>query len=221
MFTKAISKDTKKALALLGRSRVVDRAYLAGGTAAALQLGHRISVDLDFFTPEEFDDTAVVNKLRKIGKFKLNTSNWRLISGRFNRVNIDLYLCHYPILFPFKRIYGVNILDIREIAAMKIAAITARSTKRDFIDLYFILKNVAPLKKLIAIYNKKFPGSENSLMQIQKSLVYFTDAEDEEMPKMSIPLNWEDVKRYFEEVVRKINTPTRCNYRVTHHINRK
>jgi len=65
MFTKAISTETKTALALLGKSNLLKDAYLAGGTALALQLGHRLSFDLDFFTSTEFDSLETATKLQK------------------------------------------------------------------------------------------------------------------------------------------------------------
>lgn len=68
--------NTKETLAVLGKSRLMDNAYLAGGTACALQLGHRISVDLDFFTAKEFDAKDLIKSLKKIGKFKVDSQGW-------------------------------------------------------------------------------------------------------------------------------------------------
>lgn len=202
MFTKVLSKDAKTTLALLGKAGLLNRAYLAGGTVVALQLGHRESLDLDFFTPEEFENAAVIKGLKKIGRFEEWESTYGCVAGMFNGIKLTLFLCQHKILFPFKFLYGLKILDIREVAAMKMAAITARTTKRDFIDLYFICKRIMPLKKVLAIYNRKYGDLKEHKMSLYKSLVYFDDVESEEMPKMLKPCNWDEAKRFFEREVK-------------------
>ncbi|MFA4888832.1 MAG: nucleotidyl transferase AbiEii/AbiGii toxin family protein [Candidatus Omnitrophota bacterium] len=138
MFTETLFGNTKSALAILGKSHLMDNAYLAGGTAAALQLGHRISVDLDFFTPHEFDAKELTRSLKKTGKFKLDKQSWGTILGDFEEVKFSIFAYKYPVLFPFKSLSDINILDLRDIAAMKIDAISTRGIRRDFIDLYFM-----------------------------------------------------------------------------------
>lgn len=134
MFTEALFGNTKETLALLGKSHLMDNAYLAGGTAAALQLGHRISVDLGFFTPKEFDTKELTQSLKKIGKFKLERQSWGTILGTLEKVKFSIFVYKYPALFPFKPLFGINILDLRDIAAMKIDAISTRGIKRDFLN---------------------------------------------------------------------------------------
>ncbi|MFH1902309.1 MAG: nucleotidyl transferase AbiEii/AbiGii toxin family protein, partial [Candidatus Omnitrophota bacterium] len=81
MFTKTLFGNTKAALAILGKSHLMNNAYLAGGTACALQIGHRISVDLDFFTAKEFDAKELIRSLKKIAKFKVERQSWGTILG--------------------------------------------------------------------------------------------------------------------------------------------
>ena len=97
-----------------------------------------------------------------------------------------------------------QIADIRDIAAMKIDAITTRGAKRDFIDLYFICKTGYRLAELLDFYNRKYGKLASNLIHIEKSLVFFNDAETEEMPKMLKKIQWEDVKRFFEKEVKKM-----------------
>ncbi|MBI5144706.1 MAG: nucleotidyl transferase AbiEii/AbiGii toxin family protein [Candidatus Omnitrophica bacterium] len=149
MFTKTLFGNTKKALAILGKSHLMDNAYLAGGTACALQIGHRISVDLDFFTPEEFDAKELTRSLRKIGKFELDKQSWGTILGVLEKVKFSIFVYRYPVLFPFKSLFDINIIDLRDIAAMKIDAISTRGIRRDFVDLYFIDADAAPMPKMI------------------------------------------------------------------------
>lgn len=87
---------------------------------------------------------------------------------------------------------------------MKIDAIATRGAKRDFIDLYFIGQSGYQLEQLLDIYDKKYKNLATAKMHIVKSLIYFDDAESDEMPKMLKKVAWEDVKKYFENEVKKL-----------------
>ncbi len=203
MFTKTLFGNTKKALAILGKSRLMDSAYLAGGTACALQIGHRISVDLDFFTPKEFDAKELTRSLKNIGKFKLDRQSRGTILGVLEKIKFSVFVYKYPVLFPFKSLFGINILDLRDIAAMKIDAISTRGIKRDFIDLYFICQKGISLNEILSVYDRKYGTLASNIVHIQKSLVYFVDAEAAIMPKMLKAAEWEKIKKYFETYVSK------------------
>src|SRR3989339_2248804 len=98
MFEETISKQSSKNLALLGSSKILNNAYLAGGTALALQLGHRISYDLDFFTQEEFDEQILLPEIKKIANFQLEKISWRTILGNFQGVKFSIFYYKYPLL---------------------------------------------------------------------------------------------------------------------------
>lgn len=204
MFTETLFGNTKNALAILGKSHLMDNVYLAGGSACALQLGHRISVDLDFFTAKEFDSKELIRSLKRIGKFKVEKQSWGTILGVFEEIKFSLFVYKYPVLFPFKTLFDINILDLRDIAAMKIDAISTRGIKRDFIDLYFICQHGLSLDETFSFYNRKYGALASNIVHIQKSLVYFVDAEASIMPKMLKKIDWEKVKKYFEHEVRKL-----------------
>jgi len=204
VFTETLSKNTKEALALLGKSGVLKDAYLGGGTAAALQLGHRISIDLDFFTSKRFDANKKAKALKELGNFSIEQISWGTLQGYFKKVRFSLFVYEYPVLFHFKIFHNIRVLDIRDIGAMKIAAISDRGVKRDFIDLYFICKEGIPLSYLLKLYDRKYKKLKINLVHIQKSLVYFDDAEKDEMPRMIRKVSWEDIKKFFENEVRKL-----------------
>lgn len=204
MFTKTLFGKAKNALALLGKSHFLNEAYLGGGSACALQLGHRISIDLDFFTPKEFDTKYLIKSLKEIGDFEVEQESWGTILGTIEGIKFSIFVYKYPVLFPYKRLFKINILDLRDISAMKIDAITTRGKRRDFIDLYFICQKGIPLEEILSFYNRKFGKLSSNIIHIQKSLVYFVDAEVEEMPKMIKKVAWEEVKRFFEREVRRI-----------------
>lgn len=204
MFTKALSGNAQTTLAILGQSGLMNNAYLAGGTACALQLGHRISVDFDFFTPEEFEAKEMIKSLEKIGKFKLDRHSWGTVLGVLEGVKFSIFTYKYPVLFPFQAIAGINVLALRDIAAMKVDAISSRGIKRDFIDLYFICRGGLALNEALLFYDQKYNTLASNIIHIQKSLVYFQDAELTPMPQMLQPCDWAAVKKYFEQEVRKL-----------------
>jgi len=204
MFTETLFGKTKDALALLGKSHLLDEAYLAGGTACALQLGHRISVDLDFFTPKEFDAKEMIKSLKEIGTFHVDQQSWGTVLGNIEGIKFSIFVYKYPVLFRYKSLFNINILDLRDIAAMKIDAIATRGIKRDFIDLYFICQEGILLSKILSFYDRKYGKLASNIVHIQKSLVYFTDAEISEVPRMLKKVKWEEVKRYFEGEVRRM-----------------
>lgn len=208
MFEEILSKNAKNALALLGESGILENAYLAGGTALALQIGHRLSYDFDFFTDKEFNEKIVIQKLIKITPdFKLERESEGTILASINGVRFSLFFYVYPLLFETKKILNINIAEIKDIAPMKIAAISDRGTKRDFIDLYFILKilKILSLKESLELYDKKFKLLKQNKIHILKSLIYFEDAEKNKSLKMLKTVSWKNVKKFFKDEIKKLD----------------
>lgn len=204
MFPTAISVRLQKNLALLGKTGWLAPFYLAGGSAASLQLGHRFSFDLDFFTPEKFDPKTISQNLKFLGELSIDQEDKGTFLGNLNGVKISFFPYPYPLVFSPKKYLGVKVADLQDIACMKIDSISTRSARRDFIDLYFICQKY-PLKRLFKIFKKKYRGVNYNLFHLIKSLTYFPDAEGEEMPQMITPVTWEKVKDFFVVEVKKIS----------------
>jgi len=204
MFEETLVEGAGDNLALLGKSGLLSGSYLAGGTALALQLGHRISVDFDFFTPVSFNPGQISRKLSQLGNFEEEQADKGTVLGIFNGIKFSLFLYEQPIIYPLIKYRGINLAAIKEIAAMKVDAVSSRGVKRDFIDLYFICQSGLSLNDLLALYEEKFRKLSSNRIHIQKSLVYFDDAEEDEMPRMIKEITWEKVKFFFEQQVRKI-----------------
>lgn len=201
---EALSEETKKSFSLLEKMALVGQFYLAGGTALALQLGHRISLDLDFFDKNEFDEIQLTQQLSKIGKFNLEKKAPQTILGILENTKVSFLNYSYPLLFPFKTIESIKIADSRDIACMKIDAIASRGAKRDFIDVYFAAKEFASLTEILKLFAQKYASLNYNLVHVKKSLVFFDDAESDPMPKMLNPVNWGNIKKFFQEEVVKL-----------------
>ena len=165
---------------------------LVGGTALALQIGHRISIDLDLFGELKGDIISLSNTLIKLGQTKLIQQTENIHIFTIDEIKVDIVNFPYPWLKPTVNIDNLSVASIEDIAAMKLAAITGRGSKKDFIDIYFILKQFS-LKEILELYSEKYP--DGSIFLVLRSLAYFDDAEEEPMPKMLINISWQEVKR--------------------------
>jgi len=199
MFTKTLSKTAQDALAILGKSKILDRAYLAGGSALALHLGHRYSLDFDFFSPNPLESKKIVLGLEKIGNFQKKDLASHTILGKFNTIKFSLFHYDYPLIAKLRQFLGISIAGHKDIAAMKAVAIMDRGTKRDFVDLYFLIKAGFTVEEIFKIYDRKYEKLANNIFSLIKSLQYFIDAEETEMPKMIKKVSWDEIKRFFEK----------------------
>jgi len=200
-----ISKKTKANLEILTREDLLENFYLAGGTGVALQLKHRVSLDLDFFTEKDIDTKTLIQKIKTRGKFSIERETENTLIGIFNGIRVSFLKYDYPLLFDLKQIKGIKIADFRDIGCMKIDAVSSRGMKRDFVDLFFICREVISLKNLLSLFKKKYKSVNYNMLHILKSLAYFEDAENNPMPKMILPTSWQEVKSFFKKEIRKIN----------------
>lgn len=206
MFLSSLSSPTKKALEKLAASVFFAQthAYLAGGTALALHLGHRYSEDLDFFTRKKFIAQDILQLIAETGRFQTNRVGWQTILGKFEDVKLSLFYYKYPLLAKEEIVYkNAKLASLKDIAAMKIAAIADRGTKRDFIDLFFLAKSFS-LEEMLKFYDLKYKNLASRQTHILKSLFYFVDAEGEPMPEMLEDISWKQVKQFFEKEIKRI-----------------
>jgi hypothetical protein len=195
-----ISKKTKANLEILTKEAVLKNFYLAGGTGVALQLKHRVSLDLDFFTNKDIDTKTLIQKIKTQGKFSIERETENTLIGIFNCSRVSFLRYDYPLLFDLRQIKGIKIADLRDIGCMKIDAVSSRGTKRDFVDLFFICREAISLKNLLSLFKKNY-----NMLHILKRLAYFENAENNPMPRMILPTSWQEVKSFFKEEIRKIN----------------
>lgn len=204
MFTQAVLPDTLRAIKLAATIPDVQKAYLAGGTSLALQIGHRISVDLDFFTKEKFREEAVELALMHSGFYKKDGISWQTVWGKLGETKFSMFYYEYPLIEPTIPFEGLQLAGKKDITAMKIHAIEDRGTRRDFIDTY-ILAQEFTLQEMLEFYQQKFTCLDEHIYTIVRALQYFEDAEAESaMPNMLIDIKWEDVKQFFLKESKKI-----------------
>jgi len=208
MHPETLAPKTKKLLEKIGTHQWLKDYYLAGGTALALQLGHRQSIDLDFFTKKNINTPQLIAILSKEGVFKLLKEEKDTVEGLLDGVKVSFM--SYPYSLIEKQIrFDKNIFlaSAHDIALMKLTAIAGRNTKKDFIDLFvYLLKDKKDIQGLLKDMKKKFKGVDYDSMHICKSLVYFEEADKEPIPVMFIQklVNWKKVKDYFIGEVKKI-----------------
>ncbi len=175
--------------------------YLAGGTALALQVGHRQSVDLDFFTAKKkFREVALERKLLASGQWMTAFRQEGTVYGTFMEAKASFIA--YPFFVPAKPFIpcgALRILDASDIAVMKIIAMSQRGRKRDFVDLYWYCHNREPLEDVIARVPVQYPGQRHNIPHFIKSLTYFDDADRDPMPKIFFKAEWSGIKRFFRK----------------------
>ena len=175
---------------------------LVGGTSLALQLGHRKSIDLDLFGEIDFeniDKTKTFSKFEKVVLLK-KSKNINILS--IDDVKIDFVNYSYPWLQKQLLIDEIRLAGIEDIAAMKLAAITGRGSRKDFIDIYFLLQKY-DIREMLGFYREKyFDGSEYLVL---KSLTYFDDAEEDLDVEMLKDVPWATIKKHILNTVNLYN----------------
>ena len=208
MFIEKLPATTQATLVRVAQLPLPSGTYLAGGTAVSLHLGHRLSDDLDLFTRESFEPSVLVQALQEAGTFELERTSWGTILGWLNGVRFSLFFYRYPLLYPYVKFRQLLIADLRDIAAMKIAAISDRGSRKDFVDLYAICQAGVSLRASLKLYDRKYGTLTVNRMHLYKSLAYFDDAEEQASPIMLQAVPWKHVKAFFEREVRRlIRTP--------------
>lgn len=197
-----VDPHTLELLKELSNQDFLSEARLVGGTALALQYGHRMSVDLDFFGNINVDNTDLKRQLKDIGKLSVIKESKNINIFLLDGIKVDFINYAYQWIDDAVQESPIVLASPKDIAAMKINAIEGRGSKKDFIDLYFLLQHY-PLQDILGFYASKYP--EYSIFRALMSLTYFEDAENQFMPKMFINVAWEDIKETIRKEVSRIS----------------
>ena len=175
---------------------------LVGGTSLALQYGHRNSVDLDFFGTLDEEPLSIRDCLERIGHVSILKETKTIRIYDLDHVKIDFVdYSRYQWLAEAVNEDGLRLASPQDIAAMKVNAIEGRGTRKNFVDIYFLLQHYS-LDEILGFYQKKYP--EHSVFRALMSLSYFDDAEKQMMPKMFSKTSWDEMKAFIIKEVEKI-----------------
>ena len=201
--TQTVSPELLELLTKLMSEKTFADFALAGGTSLTLQIGHRNSVDIDLFGKAEIQHDVFFDVLNDFGNTEISRSTKNIFISQVNGIKVDFVnYSRYTLLDEIRVVNGIRLFSKKDIAAMKIAAITGRGSKKDFIDLYFLLKDFS-LREILDFYNQKYhDGSEFMAL---KSLGYFDDANTQLQPQMFKDFDWEECKRYILEETKKLS----------------
>ena len=188
---KTVDDFTLELLKKLQSLRIFSQMRLVGGTSLALQIGHRKSIDIDLFGLLNVDFDALTDELKSIGDVVVLGNSKNIHTYLIDEIKVDIVHYEYPWLKNKIVSDKIHLAAIEDIAAMKLSAIIGRGSKKDFIDLYYILQQF-DVAQLMSFYGQKFRDGSSFL--VLKSLVYFEDADNEAMPLMFEDLSWEEVK---------------------------
>jgi hypothetical protein len=187
---------------------VTDAFYLAGGTGLALHLGHRISVDFDWFSESnplrDADRARVLDSLRGSGhEVAILQDENGTLSVAWQRVVVSFFAYGTPLLERPVVIGGLPVASVSDIAAMKLAAVVGRGAKKDFVDVYFLMQQ-RPLEHWLDRSSDKFRDVRDFRALAFRALVYFDDADAEKLPMMVEPVDWQRVKDVLRKEVNRV-----------------
>lgn len=176
--TTTVEKRTLGLLKQLQSQSELSDFHLAGGTALALYLGHRKSIDLDLFTPYPFDTTRLEHSLVTKFGFQGDYSEQNTLKGRIDDVKIDCITHPYPLLQNPLEEEGIRLYSQPDIIAMKLSAIADNGSRlKDFIDIAYLSTQYS-FQEMLGFYVQKFPTS--SPLRPLKGITYFDDIDHEE-----------------------------------------
>lgn len=199
---QSVSNELLELLDFLMSVEEFNKYRLVGGTALALQWGHRESIDIDMFGDSDLTSDEIVNHLNSYGAVKILKKSKSINIFMVNNIKVDFVNYKYKWLDEIYFEDNIRMATAKDIAAMKINAITGRGSKKDFIDLYFLL-NYFTLEEILSFFISKYYDA--TLFLAIKSLTYFDDADLQEMPKIFEKINWEDIKKTILKNYYKLN----------------
>ena len=200
---QTVTPDTLELLKTIASKSEMKGFRLVGGTALALQYGHRQSVDLDFFGSPLTSQEDTIDMLSSLGSITILNRTDKILQVVIRGIKVDVidYSRYGWIDTPVVD-DGIVLASPRDIAAMKINAVEGRGSRKDFVDIYILLQHYT-LSELLDFYSMKYPNY--SIFRALLSLTYFDDAETQAMPKMFIPQTWEEIKEHISTKVREFD----------------
>ena len=201
LHTKTVDPHTLGIIQLLTQKDYMQPFLLVGGTALALQIGHRSSTDIDFFSNQPIDTSLLFTNLNNDFKVQERNAFRHALFLDIEGIKTDIVYQKCNIIEQPTIIDGVKMASLKDIAAMKLLAVTNRGRKRDFVDIFFLLKEFG-LTEMLLFFKQKFEN-ENYYLVI-RSLTYFEDADMDTDLKYFFTDSWTSIKKTIIAEVKKI-----------------
>lgn len=201
LHTKTVEPGTLDVIQALFKKNYMQPYILVGGTSLALQIGHRSSTDIDLFTNKPHDTEQLLELLKQDFDVELRNRYQHALFVNINGVKTDIVTQSCRLIDEPVYADGLRLASLKEIAPMKLLAITNRGRKRDFIDLYFLIQQFS-LEKMFGFYKEKFETDNYYL--ILRSLTYFKDADMDGDLKYYFPYKWDNIKKAIVKETMKI-----------------
>jgi len=203
---KTVYSETLELLKELSASPELSDFFLVGGTAVSLHVGHRISVDLDFFSQKDINTDSL--KLLLSSRYSIhntitdvNTLSC-IIKYKGTSIKVEFISYKYDLLRPVVNIDGINLLELDDLIPMKLSAISGRGAKKDFYDIFFLFEKYS-IVQMLELYSQKYK-SEN-VFHLIKSLTYFDIADQDPKPILIRNISWKDIKHKFIKEVKTVS----------------
>lgn len=196
MYKEALYTKTEQVLRKIENNQILETFYLAGGTALAMQLGHRKSIDLDFFS-SEFPKNELIKQALKDYNPKIIHEERGTLDFIIDDVKVSFLEYKYPLIQDFVYFEGLKMAQVLDLACMKVTAVSSRGSKKDFVDLYFVLREYT-FEEIFDYFAKKYQGVNYQKIHMLKSLAFFDDAEQDPEPDYLVPADWGEIKKDLE-----------------------
>ncbi len=196
MHAQILTPVQQEVLGRIGPLAAEQQFYLAGGTAIALHLGHRRSIDFDWFSPRAFQPLALAAAIRsRAPDLIVRSQDAGTLHATESGVQLSFLEYQYPALEPLVPWpeYGCSLASLTDLACTKLAAIGNRGARKDFVDVHALVRSGMALSEMLSAYRKRYEVTD--IGHVLFSLSYFDDAEEHEMPEMLWPVEWGEIKR--------------------------
>ena len=198
--TQTINPKTLELLKEFCMDPILKNSVLAGGTALALQLGHRISVDLDMFCYGDFNAQMISDKLLERHGFHEVSISDTMVLGNTNKVKTDFVKARNRLIFPVIEEDGIRIVDMRDIAAMKLWAITRSASRlKDYLDIACLSTKMS-LNEMLSYYEKAY-NTDSSVFVIKKLTFYKQIENFESLKTLGFKTDWTAIKERLNQMI--------------------
>jgi hypothetical protein len=204
---ESLAPRSQELLARLAPQPWAEDFYLAGSAALALHTGHRPVTDLDLMSnanrlssPDRRD--LLASLLAVSPDTEVETARDGYLFVRSGGVGVRFFYYPYPLVQPFAELAGLAVISAVDLGLMKLGAIISRASRRDFVDLYLLCREL-PLAGLLELAGDKFGHVRDFPLQALKGLADLTEIEGDPMPRLAMPLEWAEVESWLREQVRE------------------